>query len=618
MYEVKPKKSFNFNNANINWKSLLIKLGLLLAALFIVILVISLVKKDKKVVESNLSTNLNAMQVAAKEYFTGSRLPLNVNGRKKITLGEMFDNKLLVEFKDQNNKACDSIGSFAEATKINNTDYTIKVKLVCGSESDYVIDTVSFEDNSSDIIDNDNINTDDNINNDNTGTNTSTNNTTNNTNKNPSTSGNKTNTSTTTKKPITNVTTKPSTNTSNSNKVINTCTYGSKDYTSTYPLAYVIPGNCAVSKSDYYKAEYSNKVSSITATEYKKLNNEIVALKSKTGANLYTENPDYFAVYNKANTGLVGYQILFTMKQKVNYTVKVVYQYYLDTNGNRKVVIDKRNSISSSNSSNSTTTSKPSTIKVTSVNLNKSTIEIDVNESYNLVATINPSNATNKRITWSSSNSSVVSVNSNGRVTALRSGNALITATVDGKSAYTRVYVNEGETYRYCSTSRERAYSTGYVNVNDLYNKSYTYQVALNVKNPNIYDLEYGNLTSGSDYSNAYRYWKDRYKPLTFVSGGHGNGNVDPGSYTNLINHSLKSYNFTPTVSYVKKSGNLLYFDINVRLKNTNYIENATPYNRTYFLPLYFDVVTINYNDCSNISSSEVNSYVRQGFVKVN
>ena len=90
---------------------------------FILIFIVSLVKKDKKTLESNLSTNLQAMKTAANEYFVGSRLPTNVNGRKKITLGEMFDNKLLVEFKDQNNNTCDTIGSFAEATKINNTDY---------------------------------------------------------------------------------------------------------------------------------------------------------------------------------------------------------------------------------------------------------------------------------------------------------------------------------------------------------------------------------------------------------------------------------------------------------------------------------------------------------------
>jgi len=249
MYEEKPKKNLNLNNLNIDWKALLFKLAILLVAVFILLFIVSLVKKDKKTIESNLPTNLQSMRTAAKEYFTDSRLPSNVNGRKKITLGEMFENKLLVEFKDQNNKSCDTIGSFAEATKVNDTDYTIKVKLVCGSESDYVIDTIKLEDNNTDnpIIDDNNTNSGDTTNN---GNSTST-----------KPSGNNSST-TTNKKPITNVTTKPNTN--NNNTIATTCTYGNKEYTSTYPLAYIIPGNCAVSKSNY-KSEYTNKVSQIMA-----------------------------------------------------------------------------------------------------------------------------------------------------------------------------------------------------------------------------------------------------------------------------------------------------------------------------------------------------------------
>lgn len=647
MYEEKPKKSLN--NLNINWKSLLIKLVILLVAVFVLIWLISLVSKDKKTVESNLATNLQSMKTAAMEYYTGSRLPSNINGRKKITLNEMFESKLLVEFKDQNNKACDGIDSYAEATKINSTDYTIKVKLVCGSESDYVIDTVSFKDDIIDnpVIDNGNNVIDNTQNNvvDNTNNNSNINNTTNNTN----TTTNKNNSST--KKPsssnssknnipIKNVTTKPNSNnnsnsTTNNTVANNTCTYGKKDYLTTYTLAYIVPGNCAVSPTDYYKAEYVNAVNYITGVEYQKLSNEISALKARTGANLYLETPNYFGVYNKDGKGLVGYQMLFTVKQKVNYAVSTVYQYYLDANGNRKVVIDKRNSITSSgnnsnnnnnnNNNNSNTNTRPTTIRVTSVSLNRTSITLDVSDTYYLTATINPSNATNKTITWTSSNTNVATVNAAGRVKALRAGSATITATVDGKKATARVYVNEEETiYRYCKTDRERVYSTNYVNVSEIGSRTnFTYQVALTANNYNFYDVEYGNLATNYDYAMAYNYWTNKNKPLSFVSGSTGSGSISAPDHTYLANHALKSYNFTPTVTYVKRSGNRLYFNINVRLKNLNYIDSATPYYPTsnrgvYFLPLYFDVVTINYGNCASITSSQVNSYVNNGYVKVN
>lgn len=609
MYEEKPKKNFSLNNLSINWKSLLFKLAILLAALFILLLIVSLVRKDKKVLESNLSVNLQSMKTAANEYFTASRLPSNINGRKKITLGEMFENKLLVEFKDQNNKACDTIESFAEATKVNSTDYTIKVKLVCGSESDYVIDTIEFEDDNNDtpIVDDNLQNGDQNS----TDNNTNLGNTTDNS------VTTKPSGSTSIKKPSSNNTTSNGTSKpNNSNTNTSTCTYGNKEYTSNYPLAYTIPGNCAVSKTDYYKSEYINKVSAISATEYKKLSNEMISLKSNAAGNLYLENPSYFGVYNKSGKGLVGYQILFTMKQKVNYVTKTIYQYYLNENGTRTVVVDKRNSINTSTGNNSS-----NSVRVTSVTLNKTIVDLDVNGTYNFVATINPTNATNKKITWSSSNSNVVKVNSNGKITALKGGFAAITATVDGVTATAHVYVYE-EQARYCKTTKERVYSTGYVNQSSLKVKdTYNYQVVLKTNNTNVYDIEYGNITTSSEYAKAYNYWKSNNKPLYLV-GGTGSGVIDVGSYTNLITHSLKAYNFTPTVNLAKKSGNELHFNINIKLKNLNYIDNATPfYNNNsgvYFLPLYFDVTTINYSDCKVVASSQANFYVKNGYVKVN
>ena len=72
-------------------------------------------------------------------------------------------------------------------------------------------------------------------------------------------------------------------------------------------------------------------------------------------------------------------------------------------------------------------------IKVTSITLDKSNLSISVDDKVKLNATINPSNATNKNITWSSSNTSVAKV-VNGEVTGVAPGYATITAKVDGKS----------------------------------------------------------------------------------------------------------------------------------------------------------------------------------------
>lgn len=100
------------------------------------------------------------------------------------------------------------------------------------------------------------------------------------------------------------------------------------------------------------------------------------------------------------------------------------------------------------NGGNNTTENKPTTIPVTSVTLNKTNYSMEVNDSITLSAIINPSNATNKNIVWSSSNNSVATV-SNGFVKAVGSGTVTITATVDGKKASCVITVTAPVTYSY-------------------------------------------------------------------------------------------------------------------------------------------------------------------------
>ncbi len=77
-------------------------------------------------------------------------------------------------------------------------------------------------------------------------------------------------------------------------------------------------------------------------------------------------------------------------------------------------------------------------IPVSGVSLNKTTLSLKKGSSETLAATVSPSNATNSEVIWSSSNSSVASVNSSGKVTANAVGNATITVkTVDGNKTAT-------------------------------------------------------------------------------------------------------------------------------------------------------------------------------------
>lgn len=76
------------------------------------------------------------------------------------------------------------------------------------------------------------------------------------------------------------------------------------------------------------------------------------------------------------------------------------------------------------------------TIKVNGVSLNKTNLNLYVNESAKLTANIKPNNASNKKVTWISSNPDVASVDANGNVKALKEGTATITVTTkDGNYA---------------------------------------------------------------------------------------------------------------------------------------------------------------------------------------
>jgi beta-glucanase (GH16 family) len=87
-------------------------------------------------------------------------------------------------------------------------------------------------------------------------------------------------------------------------------------------------------------------------------------------------------------------------------------------------------------------------IAVTGVTVAPATTNLKINETQLLTATLSPSGATNKKVTWSSSNNAIATVNSNGLVVAVAQGTATITVTTeDGgfTSSCTVNIINDGE-----------------------------------------------------------------------------------------------------------------------------------------------------------------------------
>ncbi len=139
-------------------------------------------------------------------------------------------------------------------------------------------------------------------------------------------------------------------------------------------------------------------------------------------------------------------------------------------------------------STNVEVVSTSTTVLVTDVKVDKTSISLEEEKTSKINATVLPSNATNKSVTWKSSNEKVAVVSSKGVVEAIGEGNAVITVTTqDGnKSANVNVTVTKKEDNldSICKNALEKSSSK----------KSYTltlYQ-AINIKyfnNSSVEDL---------------------------------------------------------------------------------------------------------------------------------
>ena len=88
-------------------------------------------------------------------------------------------------------------------------------------------------------------------------------------------------------------------------------------------------------------------------------------------------------------------------------------------------------------------TVKAKAVNVTDVSLDRTELTLTEGETETLTATVRPDNADNRKVTWSSDKTDVATVGGDGRVTAVKAGEAVVTVTTEdgGKTATCRVTV---------------------------------------------------------------------------------------------------------------------------------------------------------------------------------
>lgn len=210
-----------------------------------------------------------------------------------------------------------------------------------------------------------------------------------------------------------------------------------------------------------------------------------------------------------------------------------------------------------------------STVAVTGVTLDKSSATVNVNGTTQLTATVAPSNASNKNVTWKSSNTNIATVDSNGKVTGKAVGEATITVTTadGGKTATCKVTVSKGSvttiTYSVAVDKTLTLDRSDFYNVcAGVYGNGLDYvKFDKNSSKGTLY-YNYTEGDGGAKISTSERYYysssySKSISKITFVPDGNS-GDTATFTYTGW-DSAGKSYNGTLQIKLTAPSGDISY-----------------------------------------------------------
>ncbi|MFO7658626.1 MAG: Ig-like domain-containing protein [Bacteroidales bacterium] len=144
-------------------------------------------------------------------------------------------------------------------------------------------------------------------------------------------------------------------------------------------------------------------------------------------------------------------------------------------------------------------------IAVTGVSVTPTSASVNIGATTQLTATVAPSNATNKTVSWGSNNTSVATVSSTGLVSGVAAGSATITVTTqDGsKTATCAVTVTQVTDplagYTFAANEKQTFTYTGTVDIAYGANGKYNY----------LYNQSFGRLMNFTKSARAWELWRN-------------------------------------------------------------------------------------------------------------
>ena len=160
-------------------------------------------------------------------------------------------------------------------------------------------------------------------------------------------------------------------------------------------------------------------------------------------------------------------------------------------------------------------------ILVSSVSITPASVSLGMGQNTALVATVLPANASNKNVTWSSSNSAVATVSPSGIVTAVNAGSATITVTTQDGNFKATAQISVQQTVVQWDFKNKTAVASNGLAAN------LSQQISRESGFAGIYDYSVAGAGTGTDWSMSTQNWDNgantKYWLIKFTTLGYYN-----------------------------------------------------------------------------------------------